>query len=349
MFSFSLVVFLNPIRLDYMDEEEDLQETAPEKIPVSVNGFQDTTDAQDFAYYIAYTVRAISRYIDLSRLDGITVAFDYDKALAALDRGYEAMHPLTPTTDDRVLGVGMAPAVIRDGVIKCHLVFNAPMVLPIQDEAQEGFKNALYLIAHECAHVEELLHRDERFPGTILQPVITDYEEAVLSSITDALWSEYAACRLSAIFGDEEASAYEECFVGALDVARTQANERIRDYRVHGEINRLLEEAGRPLCEPLRFAAYLSGHLDGRDEDWSAVPTARECVAKSEYAPFIERMVEALRELWNTADSWESLTVFDPLKDIARDALEMGGIILIHQDDGTLYVDVPYSEETMPI
>lgn len=76
--------------------------------------------------------------------------------------------------------------------------------------------------------------------------------------------------------------------------------------------------------------------------------TARYSVDESEYGPFIKRMIEALRELWNTANSWESLVVFEPLKDIAHDILEIGGIILLRQANGSLYVDVPYSEDTIP-
>lgn len=330
-------------------QEDQPEPTAPESIPVSARGFADATEAENFAHCIADTVRLISRYVDLSRLDGITVAFDYDEALAELDRGYEPTRTLTRTMDNRVIGVAMAPAVIRDGVVKGHLVFHAPMVLPILADNEENCRQALYLIAHECAHVEELHLRDERFPGTILQAVITDCEEALLSQTSEAIWSEYAACRLSGIFGAEQASAYEECLVGALGAAREEANAAIREYRLHGDLNRVLEEAGRPCCEPLRFAAYLIDHLDGRNEGWDNVPAARDTVADSEYAPLIERMTEVLRKLWDTAASWESPAVFGPLNDIARDALEMGGMILIRQDDGSIYVDIPFSDDTISV
>ena len=60
-----------------------------ENIPVSARGFKDAETATRFAHVLAHVVRVVSRYIDLSRLDGITIAYDYDVALAALDRGYE--------------------------------------------------------------------------------------------------------------------------------------------------------------------------------------------------------------------------------------------------------------------
>src|SRR3546814_4312308 len=89
------------------------------------------------------------------------------------------------------------------------LVFYAPAVLPIEDENSEHFTQALYVIAHECAHIEDLKFRDERFPGIILQQQIQDSEERIFASVTEALWEEYAACRISAIFGENQAFVFD--------------------------------------------------------------------------------------------------------------------------------------------
>jgi hypothetical protein len=91
-------------------------QTAPETIPFSMRGFQDAVHAERFAQLLAILIRGISRYINLERLDGVTVAFDYDEALAELDRGFTPGRPLTRTSDDLILGVAMAPAVLRDGM-----------------------------------------------------------------------------------------------------------------------------------------------------------------------------------------------------------------------------------------
>ena len=52
------------------------------------------------------------------------------------------------------LGVAMTPAVIRDGKIKSHMLFNAGILLPLEDEKNEFYEQALHTLAHECAHVE---------------------------------------------------------------------------------------------------------------------------------------------------------------------------------------------------
>ncbi|WP_137391927.1 hypothetical protein [Rhodoligotrophos defluvii] len=248
-----------------------------------------------------------------------------------------------------MLGVAMAPAVLRDGVIKGHLVFHAPFVLPLERQEGDEFEQALYLVAHECAHIEDLKHRDICFPGTILQRQITDYEEALFEPIIGALWEEYAACRISAIFGAGQASRYEECFVGVTRDARSLANDAIRAYRLHGDLNRVLEEAGRPLCEPLRMAAYLIGHLDGRGEELDTAPQAQAVLATSASAPFVNQLREALRNLWSRRGAWTSPAEFQPLKEIATQVLAEGGMMLTRLPGGDLHVDIPYTPETVPI
>ncbi|WP_316235302.1 MULTISPECIES: hypothetical protein [unclassified Bradyrhizobium] len=127
--------------------------TAPENMSISLRCFDTEVYARAFGDLVATYVRTLSRYIDLTALDGITIAFDYPQALLDLDRGYETKHKLTPS-EGIVLGVAMTPAVIRDGKIKSHMLFNAGVLLPLEDEQNEFYEQALHTLAHECAHVE---------------------------------------------------------------------------------------------------------------------------------------------------------------------------------------------------
>ena len=322
--------------------------TAPKNISVSIKNFQSDEHAERFAHVIANTVYTISRLIDLERLDGITVAYNYDDALVQLDRGYQPSRPPSRTSDGHNVGVAMSPAVLRAGVVKAHLLFLAPVVLPLEDLAHKDYQQALYIVAHECAHVEDFKNRDVCFPGTILQRQITDQEEAILERFAGALWDEYAACRASAIFGEAQTAIREEIFAKALPGARERANAAIRSYRYHGNIDRVLEEAGSTLCEPLRFAAYLIGHVDGRNASLDDVPRARDLLSGSSYEPFVNRLRDVLRGLWLRRGRWTSLSEFKPLREIARDLLADGGIILQPRNDGTLYVNIPFRQETMP-
>lgn len=332
-----------------MNDENNLPPpTAPTNFPVIVNGFETTEHAEHFAKVIGHMVHFLSSFIVLDRLDGITVAYDYDKALAQLDRGYQPERPLKRTSSDNIIGVAMAPAVLRDGVVKGHLVFFAPAVLPIESKSVDDFRKAFYIIAHECAHIEDLKRRDEHFPRTILQKTITNVEDAILEKISGTIWEEYAACRVSAIFGKELTSCYEENLISVLRNACRDSNNAILSYRSHTDLNRVLEEAGYSLCEPLRLIAYLTGHLDGLGKSFSAVPKAQSELRESNYSSFSDHLKATLRQLWMSRSSWESPAVFNPIKNIVRDVLQNGGLILHRQPDGSLFVDIPLTPETTP-
>lgn len=316
---------------------------------MTLRGFENAEHATRFGNEFAGYVRHISRLIDLERLDGITLAYDYDDALSQLDRGYKATRPLTRTNDDRIVGVAMSPAVIRNGVIKSHLVFHAHHVLPLEGGDSPEFRQAIQTVAHECAHVEDLKHRDLCFPGTILQRAYVDGEESTLDSIASPVWEEYAACRLSAVFAtDGLTSIYEGSLISILNVARDRANTAIRSYRLHHDIQRVMQEAGEPLAEPLRLAAYFIGHVDGRGETLDGRPQLRAALEASRYAEFFDRTTEALRALWLRRGKWASREEFTPLMNVARDVLTAGGLIFRRRDDGNLSIDIPLTAETLP-
>lgn len=320
--------------------------TVSQGLPITSFGFSDRDSASRFAFILGDAVAFISRVIDLERLDGITVAFDYGQALANLDRGYIPSVPLTYTQTNELVGVAMTLPVLRDGCVKSHMVFNALYILPLENPESENFNLALSLVAHECGHVAELKYYDQAFPGIIPQRHIHDQVDAILEQVQTSCWGEYVACRSSAIFGRDQTQIYAQNFTSVLSLARPRANDAIRAYRRHADIRRLLVEAGGPLWEPLRTASYLLGHLDGLNATIDEVPSARDQLAANPYNVFVTRLHDALRLLWSRRRVWESLAEFDSLKQIGRDVLAAGGLILHRLPDGRAYVDVPFTPET---
>ena len=330
-------------------KSESFHETAPSQFQISVRGFADSASAQRLGQLVGSVIRQISRSIDLSRLDGVTIAFDYPGALASIERGFSTSRPLQPTSDEHLVGVAMMVPVLRNGVVKGHPVFSAPALLPIENPSSAEFEQAIYMLAHECAHVDDLGIRDRQFPGVLLQQPVTDMFDGALQLVAEAVWDEYAACRLSASFAPAQLAAYEEGFCNVLTNSLDQTNARILAYRTHHDVSRVLREAGHALCEPLRLAAYLYGHADALS-DRGPLPTVRadEALRSSLHGPFVERMRTHLRQMWETRGSWLSRAVYEPLKGIAWEVLATGGLTLERQPEGGLYVSVPHHPESMP-
>lgn len=134
--------------------------------------------------------------ITLVGLDGVTIAHDYDRALAELDRGYETKQALTRTNDAVASGIAMAPLVRRNGQIMTHLIMSVAVV-PLIDNPTLGVSGR-YILAHELAHAHEHYWRNKGIPNVLLQHTISAADGRVLYEIAEACWGEYVACFFSA-------------------------------------------------------------------------------------------------------------------------------------------------------
>ena len=146
-------------------------------------------------------VLTFGSFMDLSTLEGITIAIDYDAALADIDVGTVGLRPLDRTNTEELQGVAKTCQVMRDGVAKSHLVFNAVMLVPLiagEASSDDDRKSAIGIIAHECAHVQINMMMEERVPDARFGAKIADFERSVLFPIAAIAWDEYAVCRLSA-------------------------------------------------------------------------------------------------------------------------------------------------------
>lgn len=157
------------------------------QIQVTVQGITNQYGAECLGQQMFHILREVGEYIDISALDGVTVAVDYDEALRDLDRGVEGLAPLSRTNDEGLAGVGKSIVVMRGDAVKTHIVLSAgpvcPIVLEEADRDEEDFRTAIAIIAHECAHVEENAFREDQFPGIhfVRRP---DISSAITSSIS---------------------------------------------------------------------------------------------------------------------------------------------------------------------
>ncbi|MER9414055.1 hypothetical protein [Mesorhizobium sp. M0589] len=325
--------------------ELDRPETAPSNLNVCVSGLSEE-DGTRLGHALLATIQTVSQYIRLERLDGVTAAVDYPRALVELDRGYETSHVLTPSTDI-VYGIAMTPSVKRDGVIKSHIVLNANIVWPIQDPQNEFFRESLHIIAHECAHVEITKVFDEAFPNTLLSGQRWDFLEAARSDVILACWDEYAACRISARFGKDPLDGYVETMTTSLVSIREKANEHIKAYRTHGDHDRILLEIAGLYGNLMKFAGYLLGHMDGKGLKLPDVPQVEDALQGHWFAPFFEQLHQALRAIWSEYGQWTDRAAFEAVGDILEEVLAEIGLTF-HRNGERLDFRLPFTADTMP-
>jgi hypothetical protein len=317
--------------------------TVPEGISASIRGLPTEEDAQRLGQRMFGAIRLIGEVINLERLDGVTVGVDYSEALASLDRGKEGLRALQ-ATDEEVIGVAMTPVVLRDGVAKSHLVFSAAFLWPLAEDEpdKDQLRQAVYMVAHECAHVEVNHDFDRAFPGQLLQSQY-DWEQNLIQGSAFAIWDEYAASRLSAPFGPEQLTPYLEGLQDVLAAAGPKSLDAIDSFRGHRNVDRLIEEAGPALILPLKMFGYVFGHLDGIEVGWADQTTAREKAEACGYDELAEDVAAACRDLWERRGEWSSQTEFDSLGKSVRAALAAGGVFYRKLSAGGFWV---WADET---
>jgi hypothetical protein len=332
--------------------------TAPENIQVSLRcgaryhagdaGFDTEEHASKFGNLIATYVRSLSRYIDLSALDGITVAFDYAQALLDLDRGYATSHKLTPS-EDLAYGVAMTPAVMRSGTIKSHMLFNAGVLLPLEDEHHELYEQALHTLAHECAHVEVTARFNAAFPGVLLQSKAANAHEHYRLDIIKACWDEYAATQICAPFGQRPTDGYEETFIRVLGETRPRANNLIKAYRLHENVHQITAEVYGVYGDLMKFACYHLGNMAGLGLTLEDLPKTKVALEGHWFAPHFTKLQQVCEDIASEYGKWTDHSKFDALGDLADEIVAQGGLIISgHRADGGFYVHTPLMPETMP-
>jgi hypothetical protein len=332
-------------------ETEDLPPaTLPPNTPVSLLNFPDDSEWTNkfFDELIAGLIE-LSRLYDLGRLAGVTVGYDFEAALKSVDLGFESTKATEYTNNSDIVCVAKAMNVLRDGRPMAHVVYNANFVQQITDSKHPHHEVAINIIAHELGHVAELKWRDEAMPGLMLKYKSPTYVDALLLQMATTCWEEYAACRLSARFGNPEELliTYAANFNQAAKKALADAQQEIKLYRTHGDIEKMLIEAGRPLAMPFKLAGYFLGHLDGLELEAKPLDLCPD-LAGSLYEPVLPEIWAALRKLWDTRVTWSSIAIFYDLVKAAYTCFAAAGIDLQKQANDLYYVNVPHTAPTMP-
>ena len=301
---------------------------------------------EDFARNIGNAteiyLKEFGKWIDLSTLDGVTIAEDYIQALNQLDRGYQTNRVLTPTKDIAT-GVAMSPRVLRDGQLKTHILFDARVFKPIADTKDPGFAQAFYLLAHECAHVEVTAKFDSVFPGELLRRQFGSMQLRHWSIILPA-WDEYAACRKSFSIGADQTESYEQILLDCLEKTPAENNAALSAYRNDQNDDQLLTEVYRVHGQLLTAASYYLGYLAGRGESWEDRAPTNQKLSGSWFHPFLVRLDECLTCIWSQYGAWADQSDFEEIGNIADDMTELGGVYWMPMRDGSTQVQLSENE-----
>jgi len=282
-----------------------------------MKGFADEQTARDLANRTATYIKFIGTRMNLEDLAGVTVAYDYAKALTEIDRGYEAQHVLTASTEI-AQGVAMAPGVFRDGVLKTYLAFNANVLMHLMDGEGENFSQVYYQLAHECGHVHDRAAFDIAIPGLLQRPYDFGGElPRIKFGLGWGSWCEYAATRLSASFYPEQVAHFEETFFAALDGLDDRVDAAMDTFRDDGDGWKWFRAITGEYDCFLTFTSYLLGHLNGLGGDVDLAPKFKEFLQSGNWhAQYVIDLDKTLEAIWNKYGEWKSFEEFNGLGEL---------------------------------
>jgi len=317
-----------------------IRQSVEKKIQFNLSGFATEEAANAAAQRVSQVIEEVARELGISiaGLDGVTIAYDYDAALARLDRGYKSERVLTPTDDKAARGVAMTPCVLRDGKVMSHIVLSAGIV-PLIEKPADGVSGK-YIIAHELSHAHEHYFRDKVVPNTVLQHQISAADEIVLFETADTCWGEYAACYFSAPIHPEQAKLFEITFVDVLKGAKGQIIQAKRQWIIDRDFGKVWQQIANVVGCLLKYASYLLGHAVGLSKSLEEIaPEAWQLLQSNAWLlPWIEKMLEDLCTMLDTFERWKGLEAFEPLKQVMRGLLADCGITISVTAKGSLYI-----------
>lgn len=310
---------------------------------ISVRGLDEEVGRQ-FADLIGEIVNEAASGWDLSALDGITVTDNYAQALKEFDQGFKSQKPLSATSEKFARGTAMTVHCKRGNDYKCHVFFDLGLIATaFVAEDEESRQSAVYAIFHELAHVH-----DFKVFSTMMDAQLSSNLESWLFIATNATWSEYIACYLSAKFCPDVLNGYVEIFMAALKEFPESVRTEIIAYRTNADLDKVVNTVSDRIGLLFKFAGYVIGHLQRRGQALQEThPEEWRIIRGADFEMTWNGIEQALLHMHGLYPDWPGVSVYKNLGDVMLLYLETQNLFLKAEGAG-FHVNIPFTEATLP-
>ncbi len=308
----------------------------PERCIITTSCYETQDEREVITMAMEQILYALALFgMDLRALDGITLSRDCQADAAALQRMPEGQIPLEMSDQPDTMEMARTVAVWREKELRFHIVLRAGVGLMALSPEKDLQALAHACIAHEAAHVEHEGHLYRTFPGVYGCPLeCGDRSRQTFLKAMD-VWSEYAACRSSAMFRPEAVEEFERIFCRALEESIAASTAQIVAFRQNRNAKDVFVEVQQLFGDVFIHAGYFLGHLDGLEltlED--DAPRAAELFQKHpQIHPLIVRLHRVLHELWLSEYTWQSIEIFTPIYDLICEMMALHGLAFTRHEE----------------
>lgn len=237
---------------------------------------------------------------NLDALDGITLTTALEPTVSRLKKLASRRNAAAAGLHyrSRTVTAGCALKVPRGRTHRWHVVLDMAYLTDLS-YAPDSPGTGTNIVAHELAHVAFLRSRQDLDWDAVAKS--RTWRTIILRELALAIWDEYAACRLSAQFGDRLAVTH--LFHDSLAAALSPGPPKLRlfnrkQWTAVGAAPTFIRAA--QARAPLHTAAYLIGHLDGLGVD-APLSHLSTPARTSTLSPCWEPLRMALRSVWTSA------------------------------------------------
>ncbi|NNM78033.1 hypothetical protein HJG53_14090 [Sphingomonas sp. ID1715] len=229
---------------------------------VRLADFGDTILAKEIADIVQAVVARLSREIPLQDLDGLTIAADYNEALALLDRGNPELPPVTSGALGYGLGVAKPVTVCRDGRRKEHLVIAAGIAEAWIAQNAETRSFGLHTLVKMLAGIAHTT----RYAGALTKTFMPDPMTREFHFAVATVPSGYWAARHAAFIAPDQGETYAALVLESLDFAEREITASRGKMADGSDIGPTTQRALECVAAVLGHAADWLGHRDGLTE-----------------------------------------------------------------------------------
>lgn len=312
---------------------------------LSLNDFGTPEEAERLSRIVTEIIQDRNLGDFLSGLDGFTFSNDYEKAIASLDRGFEAKNVIKTTKSALGVGVAIPLTVKRDGELKTHFVLRGFLADYLmgndEDDRVSAVATVRYLLAGlSLDHLERT-----RFSGWMLESIETPIE-GYLYSHSRGVFDTYYSCRLSAAPIDAVHQHMEDFEKNLPDIISTCVDRR-RLYRVNSDLDGFLALAFEQTKLILSQVARILGSWAEVNADANErIPDKLiEILTPFEMTDWLKLFANDLSYFYENLDEWRD---FEEIFFISRHFerwLIVLGIIMQDNGDGQFYAHVPLASD----
>lgn len=303
-----------------------------------LNGVEISTDCVDeegvqrLGTAIGHILGLARPRFDISSLRRIIINADYDSALSSLDRGrFEAIEA-PPVASAAGWSVAYNVNIEQNGVDGVALVLRQDVAVGLLSDDDLSFGWAASVVMGQFTRIGAMALLQQVFEAGVIEG---DQTDALLFQYSLSGWKSWLVSGYAGLLDPELKNIHRDQFRERLATITDELTGIRRAYRLHGDVDRLIEDAGAAVSDLFELACNAASHgMDDGDPDLEAM------LAERGLTNWFVLLRDDLHSIWKEGTTYPSQKEMLVLNQHVRRLFVLGAIFF-WDDDGLGRVEVP--------